>query len=284
MTFEELEKADTSQLREEVVRRFNQYNATSPGGIEHLWEAQFYIGEIDRRQAGLERQEDRRIALRDFRMEWAVISLIGLELVAAVWGIALGVSQGREDRVLMDKQNRILSDLQSATSTTATTMKNLETSSAATAKTLLALQSTMERMSQASQGQLALFYDVSLNIFWDAANKSLRLSNNGRTNISLVGVKFGDKQPAFVPPQVIAPNGMYTEQVSDIDEAMASLPKGTSRSFPLLLFLKNAKQEEFVVEQNIDLSWEADKVILRTQTSSIRPERWSRLRNGQATH
>jgi hypothetical protein len=255
--FGELQKATKAELETAAVECLQQYKVA--GGLDkpaHLLEAQLYMRELDRRS-------DSWISLRDLILEIVVIALIGGE----IW---LGWKAGRDEDKLMSNQTAVIERLRDSADLTAR-------SQAATAGTLESLQATSKSMNAALQGQLALFYDVSLNVFWDATLKRLRLSNNGRTNVSFVGGKFANKLPILIPDQIITPNAVYTEQVPDIEEAMTVLPKNSSRSFPLVLYLKNAKQEEFVVEQNIDLSWEGDKVVLRTQTSSIRPEKWSKL-------
>src|SRR5260370_36021356 len=115
MTFEQLENASKKALRYEVVSRFNRYNESSPRGIEQLWEAQFYMSEIDRRASGW-------IATRDLLLEIVVIILIGAE----IW---LAVKQGKDEGILMDKQNAILNNLQVATAATVTEIKNLGSTS-----------------------------------------------------------------------------------------------------------------------------------------------------------
>jgi hypothetical protein len=61
-----------------------------------LLEAQFYMIELDRRH-------DARIARRDFRMELVVIGLIGLELIAATWGMWLGSKESNEQAQTMER-------------------------------------------------------------------------------------------------------------------------------------------------------------------------------------
>ncbi len=188
-------------------------------------------------------------------MELVVILLIGGEIL-------LALKQGKDEDKLMDKQNAILSDLQTATSTTATIMKNLDTSSAATARTLLAVQSTMEQMTKASQGQLELFYDVSLNVIWDMPTKRLIMSNNGRTNISLLGYKLFDVSTSDWKEQIITPTGQYfvildpVEKVIDAITKAGKDPLHTTR-IPAQLYIKNAKGEGFVLEINMVILWEA---------------------------
>jgi len=63
---------------------------TSDSKPSRLLEAQFYLSEIDRREANIERQEDRRIASRSHFMEWTIIGMIGLEIIIALVAIWLG--------------------------------------------------------------------------------------------------------------------------------------------------------------------------------------------------
>ena len=313
MTYEDFCRATDDELRRMANQCFVEaYEGPHMERPIRFSEAQFYIGEIDRREAAKERRESKRVADRDFWMEALVIFLIGLELVAAIWGIVIAVREGKDqaavsnkqlnvlqtmqanaatqadnDKAAMEKQNAILGQLQEASANTAGTMKNLLATSQrtyvstdATAKILRALQSTTEAMSNATQGELALFYDVTLNVYWNEGKKQIEIVNTGRTNVSMARVTLDGVLVALGAEKVITPNGLYDMKIELVDTAIAALPKGATKSFPLILYLKNAKQEEFVLSSNVDLSWEGEKVSVRMQTLSIRPEHWSTaLRN-----
>jgi len=81
MKFSEFENATASDLRREVVERFDLYDTTRPGRIELLWEAQFFMAEIDRRESAW-------IAKRDLILELIIIVLIVGELVFGINGLA----------------------------------------------------------------------------------------------------------------------------------------------------------------------------------------------------
>ncbi len=78
MTFEQFENANGAELRSEAKACFERartFGHSWMGTAGALLEAQFYMGEIDRR-------DGTRIARRDFRMELIVIALIGFELLS----------------------------------------------------------------------------------------------------------------------------------------------------------------------------------------------------------
>jgi hypothetical protein len=110
MTFEEFEKAEARELRQHAKRCFElgQLTNTDVGARpSYLLEAQFYMSEIDRREANIERQEDRRIALRSHRIELSIIALIILEIL-----IAFG--EGKKQAEILERQASILERVEKA--------------------------------------------------------------------------------------------------------------------------------------------------------------------------
>src|ERR1700687_6169780 len=107
MTFEEYEKASKRVLRAQAKESFDQanQNASWGGAPTLLLQAQFYMQELDRRHDSL-------ISLRDLILEIIVISLIGGE----IW---LGWRQGTDEALLMNRQNKILANLDKSTAATA---------------------------------------------------------------------------------------------------------------------------------------------------------------------
>jgi hypothetical protein len=93
MTFEDFEKATPEKLREEAKSCFDkaEENPSWGGAPTLLLQAQFYMMERDRREAG-------RVAERDFSLERIVIGLISLELIAAAIGIWLTTGKATHRR------------------------------------------------------------------------------------------------------------------------------------------------------------------------------------------
>lgn len=113
MNFEQLEKATPAQLREAAKSRFDiTARDHRIGNIMLSLEAQFYMAEMDRREAEIERRESRRVANRDFRMELIVIALIGLELIVAIWGVALSIRESRQQFQTMERLVHALDKLE----------------------------------------------------------------------------------------------------------------------------------------------------------------------------
>lgn len=106
MTFEEFEKAKPEELKQTAKSCFDMLGASSGSWDRKavkLIEAQFYLSEIDRRNAEIERQEDRRIASRSHRMELIIIALIIGEIVIGIFGIWLGFREGKEQAVILER-------------------------------------------------------------------------------------------------------------------------------------------------------------------------------------
>jgi hypothetical protein len=305
MTFEEFEKATPEDLRRLAKDQFDSYQRPEQLAMDwrlaRLQEAQFYLSEIERR-------ESTRVANRDFRMELLVIALIGLELVSAIWSIVIAaregkdqgaalnkqlvvletmqtnaVNQGESVRTAMEKQNAILGSLQEASEATADAVKNLAGTSAKThtatertASALKDLQATTEAMSKATQGQLELFYNVALNVYWDQPSKQIRIVNNGRTNVDINAAILDGQRLNLASNNVLTPNGSFDIKIPPIDSALIGLPKGSTKDFSLVLYLRNSRQEEFVLDQSIQAFWDVDKPAVGSRTLSIRPEQWSK--------
>jgi hypothetical protein len=107
MGLEEFEAANTQTLKAEAKACYDGAMEMAGGAWERrvakLLEAQFYMSEIDRRQAEMERQEDRRIASRSHRMELIIIGMIGLEIIIALVAIWLGFKEGKEQAVILER-------------------------------------------------------------------------------------------------------------------------------------------------------------------------------------
>jgi len=118
MTFEEFEKSAEAELREQARLCFKQAADMAGGEWEKrtafMLQAQFYMAELDRREAEKERKESARIALRDYRMEWVVIIMIGLEIVLSIWGIYLGTKESKEQQQIAQKQIEMLDKVEKA--------------------------------------------------------------------------------------------------------------------------------------------------------------------------
>jgi flagellar basal body-associated protein FliL len=259
MTFEELENASNEELRREITDRFNRYTETAPAGVERLWEAQFYMQELDRRDGS-------KIARRDMKLELIVIALIVAEIGFAIWGMVLANKEANEQAQLLVGQTHSLQALASNTEKTA----NL----------LAGLQSSTESVRIAVQDQLAIFYSVSVNFLWHSDSKRLQLINNGHTNVSYWGYQLQIvSAPAMMEPgeRIITPAASYMVQFSQLYEALVkAIPKqkGT-QSLPISIFLTNYKGDQFVLKALLIFEWQGDNLLVSTQTASIINQVWN---------
>jgi len=247
MTVGEFEKAKEQDLRERATQLFEQAGAA--GELVRtalLTEARFYLDEIDRR-------DDKFRSRRDFWMEFAVISLIIIEISFSY----VAFREGKE-------QFKVLN--------------NLEISSIATASTLTALQQTMEQVNKAMQEQVALSYEVALKVQIDLGTSRLEITNEGHTPVTLWGAKIADQATLMQPrPSVLAPGAPHSipaERV--IAVAQQQMMNKEIAAVPVILFLKNEKGEQFVARYVLGGGSLNTIFSIHTQVISVTPSVWSK--------
>lgn len=198
--------------------------ATPVDRLAILQEAQFYTRELERR----EQQREWKLAAKDRTveesrhrvgcfLELTVILLIGLELVAAVAGIWITVRESKE-------QDEI-------------TRQNLE---------------TMVDMNKAMQRQVGQLLPISLEIVCDDSEHeayNIVVDNVGRTEVELLGHRFGDGKPLFLKsPRELAPE--YFVQIDDQDVRDHADTSGNQRDIRLQVFFRK-DAEKFVAESYV---------------------------------
>jgi hypothetical protein len=290
-TFTEFEKAGRSELREwakTCLDNAHEHQHSCEETAALLSEAQFYLAEIERRK-------NARIALRDLLLEIVVIVLIGGEIFegnkeAAVLDKQLATlttiqtnaaTQADNDKILMDKQNIILGNLQRASDATAEAMKNLVGTSKksyvtadATAKTLQGLQVTTEKMNEGVHDQLALFYDPSISFNYDSQSKRIMFINTGRSNITIKSVKVDGVALHIAEEMLLSVGGNYYVSQPDLYKSVETvLRKGFAKIIPVEAHIQNSLEKTFVLRGGLYFIWEDDKLTVHSQPSSIGPER-----------
>jgi hypothetical protein len=247
LTVKELEKLSRRELRARADEVFKDAETRGPG---YLIGAQFYIGELERRA-------DSRTSIRDLILEILVIILIAGELYMSHKQSIQQDTQFKEQQIVLG---------------------NMEKSSKETLGAITAERQTMEAMNTALQKQLALFYDVSLNMVFDQDKKELMLMNNGRTNVVLWGGKVGEER-AFAAEEgrtITSGAGFKFEGSLSYELMIARFPKPAQGLLPYELYIKNERGEEFVQHGYFGVVWQNDVGILNVQTISVAPEHWSR--------
>jgi len=133
MKFEELEKAAPEALWYHAKECFEHAKRPQIMGdtsnVSALLEAQFYLGEIERRKRNAERDEDNAYAERSHQAETRIIWLIVLELVIAAVTLGYTIYEGRS-------QAKAMAAIQRAAENTATAAQN-------TANMVILMQSRM---------------------------------------------------------------------------------------------------------------------------------------------
>jgi hypothetical protein len=148
MRAEDFDQATIKELQAKANRCFDAAPSALDepphflGGDERLrlmLEAQFYL-------AAVARKRDEVTARRDFRLEIAVIVLIGIEIVLSIFGIWLGFSEGRQ-------QAKVLSNIADSTHDSVDAMKELRKEQA---ESLTAMNNTFGEAVDAMKSQLAI--------------------------------------------------------------------------------------------------------------------------------
>jgi hypothetical protein len=251
LSVEELDKLSKEELRKKANGCFilldtcgNEQKAAV------LAQAEFYMRELEHRW-------DSRISIRDFILEIIVIALIGGE----IW---MSVRQEKQQSANFKEQQAVLTSMLTSSQTTATT--------------LASLQSTTQTMSSAVQKQVGLFYDVAINVLYNAGTKEVQFVNNGRTGLYIWGwgSEFLKEPPVFSPQgRLIVPGGAFTANAADTVHVLVDKSPHVPLSFiPFEVYLKNEEQKEFVGHCNFVVSWSHDAMTLGTQTLSINAEQW----------
>ncbi len=273
MTFEEFENASPQTLREHAKACFDEPKTIYMTGdlvAVRLLEAQFYMSEMDRRQGEGDRRFNRRIALRDFILEAVVILLIGVE-------IALAIKQGRDEDRLMDKQNGILTGMQTSALAEAETLKTLTRTmdkmngnASTTAETLRVLKSTTVTMNQGIHDQLSLFYDPSIALTYDTEKNRMNFMNTGRTALKLKALKMNGEMKNLGGTKLIAAGTIqYVEVENEYKSISSGLPKGAVSSVPVEAHLESEIGKHFVMTGALLFVWQNDKVTVHPQTISV---------------
>jgi hypothetical protein len=249
MRVEQVQKLSKTELRAKANACFAEAELPGYDRAPLLFEAQFYMREIEHRS-------DSRVSIRDFILEIVVIALIG-------WEIHMGYQQERQQARAFEQEQAIRA--------------NMETSSRATAATLDSLAGTTSAMNTALQKQLALYYEISVTPVWDASTKKITIANTGRTNIALWGSKFYDQPVRIEDSRMIAPSGTYIIAADSLYSILVQrVPKGSNQFIPLDLYIRNDRREEFTEHCLIGTSWTNDTLNLGLQIVSVEPEHWSK--------
>lgn len=178
MTFVEFEQAAPTMLRDRARQCFDLAShprTLNEVQIAKLLEAQFYMQELDRRSGG-------RIALRDLVLEIVVIVLIGVEII-------LAVKQGKDEDILMDKQNGILTTLQKSTADNAASISALAIVTKAMSDATTASGKTLTSVSKGVQDQISIFYDPSVSLMYQTDQNRIFFNNTGRSTVNINTIK-----------------------------------------------------------------------------------------------
>jgi hypothetical protein len=245
MQLTEIEKLKTKQLRQRVDEAFAKSDEKGPG---YLAEAQFYMRELEHRR-------DLWVSRRDLFLEMVVIALIG-------WEIHMGYQQQTHQDEAFEKEKTI--------------WEHMDTSTKATADTLSSLAGTSDAMNKALQKQLALFYDISVSTTYSSTDKRLTITNMGRTNVIIGGIKIANVVAVMIPEgRVVTPQSTYNVELAATlayDYIVQQAAQDKDGLTPFDVYVRNERREEFVIHSYFIVK---DKAITNVQEGAITPEHWS---------
>jgi len=244
-----IDKMSRAELKRAIMICFDYApDATPVDRLAVLQEAQFYTQELERRR-------DSFTSVRDLLLELVVIALIG-------WEIHMSYRGERLESQNFEKEQGVFA--------------NLQASSAATAGTLQSLEKTTEEMNKNIETEVALNYDVAVEVTFDNQVKHVNISNKGRTNVYVWGDKLDQQNPVLEKKgKMIAPGGYYYIIADTFYQELAKkLPHDSQRTVPFKVFLRNENGDEFIVECQFFADWNTGPLAIRTQTTSIRRAKW----------
>lgn len=259
MTLDELEHATTEDLRQHVVECFNRYHESAPAGIENLWEAQFYMQEIDRRHYSW-------ISLRDLVLEIVGVALIGSAIFLA-W------QQGKNQGALMKSQAGVLQKLSDSAAVSVTNQ-------AATSRTLTALESTTEAMNTAVHNQLARMPQLSLYASFDPRSKQIDVTNISNADVEVWGEKIGNRPPVLYrkPVQIKRGENGFVPAANFLAEGGPKKEAENRQlvSVPVVLFLEDDIAHEYVSEILFNCVWNGPEMESATmQSTTVKQRTWT---------
>jgi hypothetical protein len=221
MKLEEFERATEAELRKRANTCFDR--AEVSGGLDKPYlytEAQFYIGEIERRKQG-------KANTFSFWMEVAVILLILGEIVLGIYGTKLAIKQGNDADAYMTKQNAILNQLND--------------NMAVTAKTLNSTLSTMQSMNDRLAVELGRMSQITVDL--SMSGTEMTISNQGNVDLQFWGFKVADLPARIMKRPVLLRRSANIE----VDGLATDIHKAT-KGEGLQVYIRDDFNNEFVAE------------------------------------
>jgi hypothetical protein len=292
--FKDLSKEELLQKADECFAVMDAH----PVKAAKLLEAQFYMNEVDRRENDAIAMRDFRMARRSYEMEWWVIVLIGLELVIAVGGFVYGVHEGNKQWTVLDHMDKSTAATATALQTQSNILEKMNANTAATVDAVGKLQKAQDgsltvqqgalntskntlksisQMNDALERQLNLAFEVSVIVTADNSTKHMTVINQGKTAVSVWGVKWDDVVPSRFPdPKFVPPGATY--QFFFLEDfwtkIAAGLPKGSQQDIPWDFYLLSADGKQYVARGFVKARWEGDELKLYSTLTAVKQEQW----------
>jgi hypothetical protein len=269
MNIEELSAFSEDELRSKANACLKDYDVASAMTREHLIaEAQFYLGEIERRKQIQERIENGRIAQRDYKLEVWVIVLIGAELVLAIVAIVVGWVEGKKQMDVLDKLNQS----SAATAATLTAVRQAQEASLDTQKHTL---DNIVAMNNSLQDEMDLNLTEAMQYSGGATGRGherVDFANNGRSILHVWGSKFGNEPPTMRrQPAVLTPGNSVPFDISRlIEKTIKAMGTATEASIPFELYLKRENGTKYVAKGTVEVNRNNNVTYIGRMTTTRR--------------
>src|SRR5215467_3952141 len=214
----------------------------------HVAQAQIYLAELDRRAQERERNENARIARRDFWMEIAVIVLIGAELIVAEMAY-FGES----------KQMAVLDQLNRSSGETADTLTAVRKAQEASVETQQHTLGNIMAMNDAVQDQIDFNFTEAIQGSGMSApgHQEISFGNRGGIVLILWGSKFGSDPPTMRERPLPLASGSSTPPIDVtplVEKTIRTMGTETRASIPFELYLKRQNGTKYVAKGTLQVN------------------------------
>jgi hypothetical protein len=246
MRVEEFKKLSKKELRQRANDAFAESESSLGGMVrqsELYDQARFYMDEIDRRH-------DSFVSIRDLLLEIGVILLIG-------WEIHMGYTQEANQASQFTQQSQV--------------MTNLQTSSDKTAQILTTMNEYVKK-------ELELYYEPSVVVSKVHQNGRdvLEVRNNGRTSITIFGVKARNDVCKLETPMKVSSTGSGVLESSFILDRTLETVVSSGGSSLLTLYFKAENGTEYKHESLVNRLPIVEGAGVGIQYPNTEPSEWNR--------
>jgi hypothetical protein len=185
-------------------------------------------------------------------MEVAVIVLIGLELILAIFGIWLGYREGKQ-------QTEALNNLNKSSGETAQTLTAVRQAQEASLDTQKHTLENIVAMNNSLRDEMDLNFADALQYtggMSGGGQEQVAFANSGRTTLFVWGSAFGQGPPKMQQKAtVLIPGNSVSFDISQVVERLVKMKGGSNEmAVPFTLFLKRENGTKYVSKGSFTLN------------------------------